>query len=44
MHQLEKRAGSFTVEVHYDSVGNPRKAWVRSSLEIQLARPIEVDA
>jgi hypothetical protein len=25
------------VEVHYDALGNPRKAWVRSSLEVHLS-------
>lgn len=39
LHQLEKRAGSFTVEVHYDAAGNPRKAWVRTGVEIPLATP-----
>ena len=35
LHQIEKRSGSFTVEVHY-SLGNPRKVWVRTSTELHL--------
>jgi hypothetical protein len=41
LHQNEKRAGSFAVEVHYDHLGNPKKVWVRTNTELH---PINQDA
>jgi hypothetical protein len=36
LHQHERRAGSFTIEVHYDSQGNPARAWVAARVELPI--------
>lgn len=36
MHHLEERKGVLIVEIHYDEVGIPAKAWVRESVELNL--------
>jgi len=36
MHEQERRAGSFTIEVHYDHEGVPVKAWLQARVELAL--------
>ena len=36
MHEQERRAGSIVIEIHYDSEGNPKKAWVQARVEYPL--------
>jgi hypothetical protein len=34
--EQERRAGSIVIEIHYDSEGAPKKAWVQARAEIDL--------
>ncbi len=36
MHEQERRAGSIVIEIHYDSEGTPKKAWVQARVEVAL--------